>query len=88
MANNRLYIGNTTAKKWFMLCKGFGSGWHGLSDKKAVIFNDFLMEDELIVETDIKGKTGFFFFTEYDECFDEIMNDESEWEEYKTKSGI
>lgn len=76
MANNRLYIGNPVEKVYLMVSKGFGSGWRRLSNLS--IFDDYLLNQ--LAESDLGGKTNLIFFTEYDDIYEEAMEN---WKDLK-----
>jgi hypothetical protein len=79
VANNRLYLGHKKSKLWILLTKGFGSGWHGLSKSQVDLLEEFFGEPEHIGESDISRKTDLVLFSEYDDLYEEVMGESSDW---------
>lgn len=83
MANNRLYVGSSKSRTYLLISKGFGNGWHGISDNQTKLFDRFLLEtEELIPESEVLGKTSLVFFTESDELYDLVFSKQSKWREF------
>ncbi len=65
MASNRLYIGNTETKEYFMIAKSSfvcDSGW--VSGYHDELFFEYIGNDDFMSETFPNGKTNLVFFTE------------------------
>jgi hypothetical protein len=66
MANNRLYLGDTSNSEYILFSKGFGGGWRGVYNLDAV--EKFLRKR--IDESDCAGATTLFFFSEGSPVYD------------------
>ena len=77
MANNRLYLGDSSTKEYIFIEKGWGSGWDGswFDDK---LFYEFI--SSRYNEGQVGQSTNMFFFTEYDDNFNHIINN---WKQLK-----
>ena len=80
MANNRLYIADIENKKYAYLSKGFGAGWRELDTPAMGRLNAIISSLDILGEADIDGKTSLRFFTEYDDLYEEVFAEGSEWE--------
>lgn len=83
MANNRLYVGDITNKKWVCISKGWAAGWRPMNAEAVKGIDELITSLDLIEETDIKGKTSLRFFTEYDDLYGEVVSEGSGWERIK-----
>jgi hypothetical protein len=83
MANNRLYVGDITNKKWVCISKGFAAGWRSMNAEAVKGMDELITSPYLCEETEIKGKTSLRFFTEYDDLYDEVVSEGSGWERVK-----
>jgi len=73
MANNRLYIGDKSEKKYALIARGWGDGWK-LTESGMDRLNKILTES--VSDSDVGGKTNLILFTECDDLAENI----SDWD--------
>lgn len=76
MANNRLYIADLEKKEYYFVGKGWGSGYE-MWDIETIykFFKTRFMEGE------VGQSTRLVFFTEYDELYEDVRKEDSEWDQ-------